>query len=166
MFVPLAVLKAPESRPVVQPRRISLNRTGHWGIWILSIWSWVILWPGLLMAAGPPADDAASHPPVAQPVVPADQSTVKTTKIVKPPTREQKRKVVVVTSIVIAGILTILLCMLLWIVWWSRRTHRLLRAPLPAANRGDELWYLKAKRPPHPTADNPAPDSPPAPPQA
>ena len=162
MFVPLSLMDATENRSVVQPGRIWLNRPGHWGIWILSVWSWVLIWPGLLIAAGPPAEDATTHRPVAQPVAPAEQSTVTTAKIAKPPpTREQKRKVVVVTSIVIAGILTILLCLLMWIVWWSRRTHRLLRAPLPAANRGDELWYLKAKRPP-----NPANDSPPAPPQA
>jgi hypothetical protein len=31
-------------------------------------------------------------------------------------------------------------------LWWSRRTRKLLREPLPAAGKGDELWYMKAKR--------------------
>ncbi|MDB5336341.1 MAG: hypothetical protein JWN70_1960 [Planctomycetaceae bacterium] len=114
-----------------------------------------LLWPGFLIAADPPATQIQhDEQPAARDAIP----------IKPPPTLEQKRKVVVLTSLVIAGILTVLLMLLLWIVWWSRRTHRLLRAPLPAANRGDELWYLKAKRPPNQTADPQSPDSPPAPP--
>ncbi len=166
MFVPPAGVDATtEDRPAVLGGRIRLNRQGHRVLWILGIG-----YLCSLLAAGP-ADDVIRKPPAAHQMAAAEQPAAKTAKLVKPaPTREQKRRVVVVTSIVIAGILTVLLLMLLWIVWWSRRTHRLLRAPLPAANRGDELWYLKTKRPlcppANPTASNPAPDSPPAPPQA
>lgn len=159
MFVlPALVDSAPEEQPAVRSGLSSLNRQVRRAVLLLTI-----IWPGWCLSAGPPTESTPA-PEAARPAAPAEQAAAKTTK--PPPTREQKRRVVAVTSIVIAGILTVLLLMLLWIVWWSRRTHRMLRAPLPAANRGDELWYLKAKRPPNPTANNPATDSPPAPPQA
>ena len=143
MFEPPAVLN------VTTRGGHSLNQWALWCVWMLSL-----LWPAFLIGADPPAAPVQlDNPPSA-----TDARPVK-----PPPTLEQKRKVVVLTSLVIAGILTVLLMLLLWIVWWSRRTHRLLRAPLPAANRGDELWYLKAKRPQNPTADPPSPDSPPPP---
>ncbi len=136
-----------------------MNQPGRWCVWI-----WGVLLPGALLAADPPVDPTTSKPAAVQ-AAPDEQPVAENDKPVKPPpTLEQKRKVVVLTSLVIVGILAVLLCLLLWIVWWSRRTHRLLRAPLPAANRGDELWYLKAKRPPNQTPDATAPDSPPAPP--
>ena len=137
----------------------TMNQPGRWCVWI-----WGVLLPGVLWAAAPPTDQTTPEPGAVQ-VAPDEQPVAGNEKHVKPPpTLEQKRKVVVLTSLVIVGILAVLLCLLLWIVWWSRRTHRLLRAPLPAANRGDELWYLKAKRPPNQTPDATAPDSPPTPP--
>ncbi len=144
------MLEPPAALNVTTRGGHSLNQRALAWVWMLGL-----LWPVCLIAADPPA---AQVPRGEQPVV-TDARPVK-----PPPTQEQKRKVVVLTSLVIAGILTVLLMLLLWIVWWSRRTHRLLRAPLPAANRGDELWYLKAKRPPNPTADPPSPESPSPPP--
>jgi hypothetical protein len=137
-----------------------MNQRVYWGVWMLSM-----LWPGWLFAAAPPADPPATGAPAVIQAADAQQPAARNVKSAKPaPTDEQKRKVVVLTSLVIAGILAVLLFLLLWIVWWSRRTHRLLRAPLPAANRGDELWYLKAKRHPSQNADQPS-SGPPAPPQ-
>lgn len=75
----------------------------------------------------------------------------------------RKRQVVVLTTMLIVVVLSVSLALLLWILWWSRRTHRLLREPLPATKRGDELWYLKAKSDPALTTELPAPDAPPDP---
>lgn len=143
--------------------RISSNLRRVWMLWLVGLCVC-----GVTSAAEPVAGKnsvkgsaaAAQKGDVAPPATPADPA-------VKPPlTPEQKRRVVVATSIVIVGILAILLLLLLWMVWWSRRTHRLLREPLPAANRGDELWFLKAKRPPSQAASEPNSELPPVPPSA
>lgn len=158
---PVALEFAKRGLPTPHSNPPPMNLRVHWSVWI-----WSVFLPGFLIAAEPPADEMALRSPPAV-VKAADKQplTAKPAGRAKPPpTPEQKRKMVVLTSLFIAGILTILLCLLLWIVWWSRRTHRLLRAPLPATNRGDELWYLKAKRFPNQAAQRPGPDSPPAPP--
>lgn len=86
-------------------------------------------------------------------------------KGVKPElTPVRKRQVVVLTTMLIVVVLSVSLALLLWILWWSRRTHRLLREPLPATKRGDELWYLKAKSDPALTTERPPPDAPLTPP--
>ena len=162
MPVPSAVLDiAKRGQHASHCERLSLDRRNRRGAWILGL-----LLPGLLLAAKLPADEVVS-PPSATQIEHNEPSVAENAKRVKPPpTLEQKRRVVALMSLIIAGILAILLVLLLWIFWWSRRTHRLLRAPLPAANRGDELWYLKAKRHPNQTTDSPTSDSPPTPPQA
>ena len=134
-------------------------------------WSWMILLISLCVPCWAQAADPVSKPPsppatATAPVHDAEKATQPATPIAKSKialTPKKKRDVVALTSFVIAGIVSILLLLFAWIFWMSRRTHRLLRAPLPAAGRGDELWYLKAKRPPSPTPDHPSAD-PPTPP--
>lgn len=64
----------------------------------------------------------------------------------KPVMTPEKRAKVAIATMMMAGVVVTLLLLFLWMLWWSRRTRKLLREPLPAAGRGDELWYLKAKQ--------------------
>lgn len=59
---------------------------------------------------------------------------------------QKKRQSIVLASMLLAGVVTLALLLFLWVLWWSRRTRKILREPLPTAGRGDELWYLKAKQ--------------------
>ena len=145
----------------IEERPISVNRLGFWLLCWIGVWL-----PGFAMAAGPPAEVGADKPVAAQNASDARPAEANDAPVpVKPQlTAEQKRKAAVVSSLLMVGLLAMLLCLFLWMLWWSRRTHRLLRQPLPAVKRGDELWYLKGKQPPGQTSDPPTPNSPPAPP--
>lgn len=139
-----------------QMGRISSNLRRVWMLWLVGLG-----FCSISFAAQPVAEKTSGAiAPVGQAgnVAPANPAAKPTL------TPDQKRRVVVATSIVIVGILALLLLLFLLMVWWSRRTHRLLREPLPAANRGDELWYLKVKRPPSQTADQSGAEIPPTPP--
>lgn len=148
--------------PIGLMGRISSNL---WRVWVL--WLVGLCFCGVTFAAQPVADNASGAVAPGGQVGDVAPPAALANPAVKPPlTPDQKRRVVVATSIVIVGILALLLLLFLLMVWWSRRTHRLLREPLPAANRGDELWYLKAKRSPSQTADQPDAEIPPTPPSA
>jgi hypothetical protein len=65
---------------------------------------------------------------------------------VKVPMTPSQRRKIAVAALMLAGVVAVLLLLFLWMLWWSRRTRKLLREPLPAAGKGDELWYMKAKQ--------------------
>ena len=129
------------------------------------LWLLALIVPCLMLGAEPPAETLPAQSTAVAP--PVESATAPAAQPPKPvPTPEQKRKVIVLTSLMMLGILAVLLFLFLWILWWSRRTHRMLRQPLPSANRGDELWYLKGKGTPPQNAERKPVDRPPAPPPA
>lgn len=142
--------------------RISSNLRWVWMLWLVGLG-----FCNVILAADPVAEKTTGEIAAAKQAGDVAPPTAPANPAAKPPlTPDQKRRVVVATSIVIVGILALLLLLFLLMVWWSRRTHRLLREPLPAANRGDELWYLKAKRPPSQATDQTSQELPPTTPSA
>lgn len=139
---------------------VESNLRTHFRLWIIGL-----MLPCLLLGAEPPAESLPVE--IAAPAPPTASSTAPAARPTRPaPTPEQKRKVVVLTSLMMLGILAVVFCLFLWILWWSRRTHRLLRQPLPSANRGDELWYLKGKGTPPQNDERQPLNRPPTPPSA
>lgn len=74
---------------------------------------------------------------------------------------EQRQKQIVVALLLLMGITLAGLMMVGFAMLWGARTRRIARQPLPAAPRGDELWFLKKPLPTQqapasvPTSDSP-----------
>jgi hypothetical protein len=116
----------------------------RWGIRLL-LFSLLLPWGQLAAGEAKPATSQteAAAPPVK---VAASEAAEAQEKPVKSPMTAEKRRLVAVASLMMGGVVASLLCLFMWMLWWSRRTRKLLREPLPVAGRGDELWYLKAKQ--------------------
>jgi hypothetical protein len=121
---------------------VTANR--RWWIRLLLV-SLMLPWGQLAAGDAKPATSKAEA--AAAPVkVAVPEAAAEEEKPVKPPMTAEKRRLVAVASLMMGGVVASLLCLFMWMLWWSRRTRKLLREPLPVAGRGDELWYLKAKQ--------------------
>ncbi len=112
-------------------------------------WRWVfclLLVSLLLSPARIPAQECADTSPTETSTTSDDAGTSVAGPLARVPMTPAQRQKIAVAALMLAGVVAVLLLLFLWMLWWSRRTRRLLREPLPAAGKGDELWYMKAKR--------------------
>jgi hypothetical protein len=83
-------------------------------------------------------DTLSSKPAALPPQAPAHPAA--------PTTEKSKRRKLEVGFYLLYGVALMGGALLLWIIWWGLSLRRRIRAPLPPAPRGNELWFLK--RPP------------------
>lgn len=120
-------------------RRLQAVANWRWGVGLLLV--------SLLLAPWPLIAQECANTPLTETSVTSDKAAASVAEpVVKVPMTPAQRRKIAVAGLMLAGVVAVLLLLFLWMLWWSRRTRKLLRTPLPAAGKGDELWYMKAKR--------------------